>query len=217
MILNIDTHNLLAKNSRYYKNLFAKHRDNMKATWKIVNKLLGKNKKSGCKSLIVNNETITDPSIIANSFNTYFTNVAADIRNKLPQPTKNFREFLPQNGSQLSFFFTPTDPYETERTISKLKSKTSTGIDKKPTIVLKHLPDNFLCALSFVFNRSMAEGVFPKQFKHAKVIPIYKRKGRRTNKENYRPVSLLNNLSKVLEKLVYKRLISFLQKKQFFL
>ena len=117
---------------------------------------------------------------------------------------------------QLSFFFTPTDPYETKRIIDKLKSKTSTGIDKKPTIVIKNLPENFLCALSHVFNRSMAEGIFPKKFKHAKVIPIYKRKGRRSSQENYRPVSLLNNLSKVLEKLVYKRLISFLTKNNFF-
>ena len=62
----------------------------------------------------------------------------------------------------------------------------------------------------------MAEGTLPKRFKHAKVIPIYKKKGRRTNKVNYRPVSLLNNLSKVLEKLVYKRLISFLTKNKFF-
>ena len=62
----------------------------------------------------------------------------------------------------------------------------------------------------------MAEGTFPKKFKHAKVIPIYKRQGRRTNEENNRPVSLLNNLSKVLEKVVYKRLISFLAKNNFF-
>ena len=84
------------KNTRnkFYKNLFEKHRNNMKATWRAINKLLGKNKKSGCKSLIINNETVTDPVIIANSFNTYFTNVATDIRNALPQPTKNFQEFL---------------------------------------------------------------------------------------------------------------------------
>ena len=188
----------------------------MKATWNAINKLLGKNKKSGCKSLVINNEIVTDPTAIANSFNTYFTNVAEDIRNKLPQPTKKFQEFLPRTGPQSSFFFTPTDPNETERIIKKLKSKTSTGTDNKPTIVLKHLPENFLCALSYVFNRSMTEGIFPKKFKHAKVIPIYKRKGRRTNEENYRPVSLLNNLSKVLEKLIYKRLISFLNENNFF-
>ena len=100
----------------------------MKATWKAINKLLGKNKKSGCNSLVINDVTVTDPCAIANSFNTYFTNVATDIRNKLPQPTKHFREFLPRNHPQSSFFFTPTDPYETKRIIDKLKSKTSTGI-----------------------------------------------------------------------------------------
>ena len=130
----------------------------MKATWKAINKLLGKNKKSGCKSLIINNQTVTDPSAIANSFNIYFTNVATDIRNELPQTIKNFREFFPGRSPQLSFFFTPTDPYETKSTLNKLKSKTSTGTDKKPTIVLKHLPDNFICALTYVFNRSMMEG-----------------------------------------------------------
>lgn len=103
--------------NEYYKNLFAKHQNNMKATWKAINKLLGKSKTSGCKSLIIDNQTVTDPSDIANSINFYFTNVASDIRNKLPQPTKNFCDFLPSWSPQRSFFFTPTDPYETESTI----------------------------------------------------------------------------------------------------
>ena len=65
--------------------------------------------------------------------------------------------------------------------------------------------------LSVIFNKSLKEGVFPSQMKLAQVIPLYKAKNKSLI-ENYRPVSLLPVLSKVLEKIVYRRVYKYLCK-----
>ena len=83
------------------------------------------------------------------------------------------------------------------------------------TKILKSSPDNILLALSHVFNLSMSKGEFINCFKLATVCPVFK-KGDSNNINNYRPVSLLSNISKLLEKVMYNRLYSC-SEKQFFL
>jgi hypothetical protein len=67
--------------------------------------------------------------------------------------------------------------------------------------------------LAYLFNCSFSTGVVPDQFKLATVIPIYK-KGSKSVVSNYRPISLLSVFNKILEKLMYKRLVIFLEKNQ---
>ena len=129
---------------------------------------------------------------------------------------ENFREFLKNRSPRHSIYFHPTDPYEVGSLIGKGKLKDSFGIDGISSRVLKHLPPNFIIALSILFNKSMAQGVFPTKFKKAKVVPIYKKKGSRKHVEQYRPISLLCSLSKILEKLIHKRVSNFLEKQNFF-
>ena len=69
--------------------------------------------------------------------------------------------------------------------------------------------------LAHIFNQSICSGIFPDRLKYAKVIPIHK-KGPPTNPSNYRPISLLSVFSKILEKLMYKRLYAYLEKLNFF-
>ena len=91
----------------------------------------------------------------------------------------------------------------------KTPTKFSAGWDEIPSIVLKYLPLNALSALSFIFNQSLSQGKFISTFKHAKIIPIYK-KGNAKNVTNYQPISLLSNIFKIIEKIVCNRLYSFL-------
>ena len=60
-----------------------------------------------------------------------------------------------------------------------------------------------------LFNLSFKTGVFPSVLKTAKVIPIFK-KDSKLDYSNYRPISLLSNIEKILEKLMYKILYTFL-------
>ena len=69
--------------------------------------------------------------------------------------------------------------------------------------------------LSILFNYTFELGLFPQIFKVAKVIPIYK-SGNKDLVNNYRPISLLSSLSKVLEKLIKTRFVNFFEKHDIF-
>ena len=62
-----------------------------------------------------------------------------------------------------------------------------------------------------LINKSFHEGVFPEQMKLAKVIPVYK-SGTKSDLSNYRPIALLSIFSKIYEKLMYNRIMNFLEK-----
>ena len=71
---------------------------------------------------------------------------------------------------------------------------------------------NIICTpLSKIFNISVPSGTHPDKLKHVKVVPIFK-KGSRLLISNYRPISLLSNLNKIFEKLMYKSIYAFLEK-----
>jgi len=186
----------------------------MKSTWQLINKLMGRTKRTSNIAIECENEILTDPVDVANEFNNYFAGIADNIRKDLPSPTKDFKQYLPSFGPRHSFRFYPTGIYKVLSVIMKLKSKASSGIDDISTKVLKSLPNNFIEALTHIFNLSMQQGQFPAKFKTAKIVPIYKKKGSRKNKVNYRPISLLCSMSKVLEKLIHKRISKYLEKNE---
>ena len=104
---------------------------------------------------------------------------------------------------------TPTNIVEIKRFIYELKPKLSAGVDQIPPVVLRYLPDNVLHALTYIFNQALCKGKFIPVFKQAKIIPLYKQENPK-NVLNYRPISLLFSMSKILEKIVYARLHSFI-------
>ena len=74
---------------------------------------------------------------------------------------------------------------------------------------IKQTVSAFINPLFHIFNLSFSTCVVPAQFKIAKVIPIFKA-GDKSSMDNYRPISLLSSFSKILEKLVALRLMSYL-------
>ena len=132
----------------------------------------------------------------------------------LPSKKKHFSEYLKSSTCQ-SLFTWPTCPQKFSNILKNSKNKLSAGPDHIPTKILKSSPDNILLALSHIFNLSISKGEFIDCFKLATVCPVFK-KGNSNNINNYRPVSLLSNISKLLEKVMYNRLYSFLEKQNLF-
>ena len=98
---------------------------------------------------------------------------------------------------------------EISNLITNLPNKTSSGHDNISNIILKELREPLLDILDYVINESLKQGVFPTNMKIAKVVPLYKA-GDHELVTNYRPISLLMTISKILEKIVYSRVYSFL-------
>lgn len=111
-----------------------------------------------------------------------------------------------------SFFLNTVAKYGMKQEIDRLNSSKSFGPFCIPVKLLKILKEYLAKLREVLFNCSFATGVVPKSFKLARVIPIFKR-GSQTCVSNYRPISLLSIFNKILERLVYKRLISYIEKK----
>ena len=76
---------------------------------------------------------------------------------------------------------------------------------------MKLLNTSIAYPLSIIFNQSISTGIFPEKMKLAEIIPLFK--GKDSDEIiNYRPISLLITMSKVIEKLIYQRTISFIDK-----
>ena len=192
----------------YYSDKLRLVKGNLTTTWKIINELIGKKKKSKVNSISENNKKITNPKDIASAFNSYFVNAGPNLARKINCKDKNFSDFL-HSPSDTSLFFTPTDTHEIIKIVKSLKNSNSSGHDEITTKLLKQIITDIAPPLMHIFNLSLSNGVYPNSFKIAKVIAIFK-KDDPSQISNYRPISLLPCISKILEKIVYKRLYSFL-------
>ena len=206
---------ILLRKNEHSRELISKLRNNLKGSWSVINKLLGKNRGSFCKSLKINGVLETDTQKLADAFNSYFTNIADNVKSEIPPPKKSYKTYLEKScqmnrqRTRHSLFFHRTCLYEIKSIITKLKN--NTGSDGISTKVLKSLPDNILEFLSTIFNKSLSSGRYFRAFKTSKVIPLHKG-GSRVEIGQYRPISLIPSFSKILEKLVYKRISRFLNK-----
>ena len=99
---------------------------------------------------------------------------------------------------------------EVEALIKSLPYKTSSGHDNISNVLLKKISNNIKYPLSIIFNKSMLHGKFPDAMKLADFSPLYKSKDQ-NECTNYRPISLLLTISKLLEKIMYKRTYNFLE------
>ena len=100
-------------------------------------------------------------------------------------------------------------------TCLSIKSKQSTGHDNISNLLIKQLIPILAKPLTHIFNTTFETGIFPNSYKIAKIIPVFK-VGDKLNPANYRPISLLTAFSKILEKIIAKRLTNFLFKHKVF-
>ena len=134
--------------------------------------------------------------------------VGALLANKVESSKENaFKTYMSKRISS-SLFLNPTNPAEVFNIISSLKTRKSSGYDNISSFFLKSAIKVLLFPLALLFNCSFKLGMFPDCLKVAKVLPVYK-SGKKTELCNYRPISILSNISKVLEKLIHIRSPSF--------
>ena len=97
---------------------------------------------------------------------------------------------------------------EIHKALTELKSKKATGVDGIPSRLLKDGADAPASPLSVIFKLTIQQNVIPAKWKKAKVTPLHK-SGTKDDPRNYRPISILPVVSKVLECLIHKQLASY--------
>ena len=211
---NFVTIKLRQAKSEYYQIKFNGVKNNIKATWRLINQILRKNGKiSQISSISTSEKVITDDVEIANEFNEFFVNIGQKLLSQQsvePMDTCTFDSYLNRPNIH-SIFFNPIVPSEILDVVSNMKNNTSSGIDDISICVVKKVISIICRPLCQIFNISLSTGVVPKQMKIARVTPIHKQ-GKNDNVNNYRPISVLALFDKILERCVYNRLIAFVDK-----
>ena len=121
----------------------------------------------------------------------------------------NLPEFTPHTNQVLSSVsFTPNKIIEI---INKLNSKKAHGHDGISIAMLRLCPNEISIPISLIFNKALASGIFPDNWKMANVQPVHKKNSRQI-KTNYRPISLPPIMSKIFEKIIFDTMYTFLLK-----
>jgi len=194
----------------YYQKKLYEHKNNIKGTWDVLNSLI----KQGSSKLIYPDHFIDEigeeynMSNVVNKFNKFFVNVGPKLAADIPD-NGAIRSTIERNS--FSFFLSATNEQEVTNIVCECKNKFSTDCHDISMTLIKKVILNIVKPLTYICNLSFQTGCFPSKMKIAKVIPIFKQDNKHVF-TNYRPISLLPQFSKILEKLFSSRLERFLEK-----
>ena len=222
---------LLRKRKKiFYNNLDVKKITDNKKFWKTVKPCFSdKYMKDERITLIEENEVISDDKSLAKVFNNYFGNIIKKMNIKLPREViqsteaitdsedKAIKKFVKHPSiikikesieDEKSFSFSSVSLDEIKKEINLLdKSKACQETDI-PVKIIKENSDIFAKSLLRYVNHSMHESLFPEDLKKADISPIFKKESR-SDKVNYRPISILPNISKIFERCIYNQLCPY--------
>ena len=203
----------------YYSKKFDLAAGNIKKTWQLINELRGKRKTDIKASFIIDSKIVTDRREIANGFNIFFSSIAKKLNLKVQSsrpsetattghlPDRKFvRYFKAKKRVMNSIYLSPCYENEIISIIQELESGKASDISVN---VLKKCAGLLSRHISKFFSWFLENGVFPQILKVGCITPVFK-KGDPRHLDNYRPVSTLPIFGKILEKVIYNRLYSFL-------
>ena len=201
-------HLLRSAERKYYHDLLIEHKNNLKKSWKVIKSVINKRKYSPSSTKFkYNGNIIDDGSEISNRFNKFFVHVGESLASVIPQSSKVPCDHL-KHDIVNKLYLDPVTDDEVERIIHHFKESAAGWDELKPTVV-KSIRKCIISPLAHICNLSFATGIFPDELKIANVVPIFK-SGDEMVFANYRPVSVLPVFSKVIERLMYNRLLKYI-------
>ena len=182
--------------------------NNSKDSWQAINELLNKKPESTqVTQLNVDDQVITGDGNIADCFNQYFSSIGCKLSDNIQKINIDPLAFI--TPVENLFHFSYISAHEVLSALNQLNSKKSPGLDGISVKLLKDTSDVIAQPLANIFNISLQTGIFPDDWKIAKVSPVYK-EGSKTDCGNYRPISVISVIAKLFEGLVYNQLRTFI-------
>jgi len=197
----------------YYENNLVLNIKNPKRTWDLLKEATNLNRTSIKIDKIVNknNQTLSDPTDIANEFNNFFTGIGVSISESVLETKIKPEEYMPNIDNLQYLELGNTSQTHICDIIKSLQSKNSMDIEGISTKLIKELAVEISIPLAHIFNISLSTGTFPNKLKESRTVPIFKA-GNPELCDNYRPIALLSTLSKILEKMVSVQLVNHLDR-----
>ena len=206
-------YNKLIRHSKkeYFADNLHKNKKNPKKTWEIYNEAIN-NKKSTekIKEIVKNGKVITANSEISEEFNEFFSKVGQKISNSIPKMKKDPESYLTIKDDQPSLNFDDIGPVLICDILKSMDPKKSKDMDGISLDLLKSIDSAIAKPLAHIFNLSLKKGIFPERLKVSRIVPIYK-VGDKKICDNYRPISLVSTIAKILEKIVATKLSNHLE------
>ena len=186
-----------------------------KKFWKVVKSTSGVVQQNELPNFLVHGSVnLTDNLSKLNFFNEHFVSVGHLFDNEYSSQIESdvAKESLDEavnSPPENSFYFEPVLASEVSRALTGLDTKKSAGPDKLDPIFLKVAANYIAEPLTHIFNLSLSTNTLPKVWKSAFVLPLLKG-GDPSDVNNYRPISKLCIVAKILEKIISEQLTDFL-------
>ena len=183
-----------------------------KEVWRKIGILTNKYNSQSVTSLKNGNEIIDDPKDVADKIGEAFAKVSSEA-----SCSPNFLKFKRQNSKVINFSTKTHYSYNSPITISELEAAlddcndSAPGPDEIHNRMLKNLSEESKNYIVELFNYIFAEGAFPEDWKFAHIIPILKKDKDPFDVKSYRPISLTSCLCKLLDRILNKRLVWYLE------
>ena len=158
-----------------------------------------------CPKLLINDSLINDESQVSEAFASNLEEVFTD--NHDPQYNSEWLSKVNETANSCFINQADTIPYEVsifelKELIKKIRGKGAPGPDGISNKIIKILPDRFLFYIKILFDASINLSHIPTAWKNANVVMIPKPQKNKQDINSYRPISLLNTISKLLEKVI---------------
>lgn len=192
----------------YFGSKFADNMDNKKKTWECINEVINNGQKPRQIAPILNNTTTdVNKKLILNDLNKYL----AEMGKKLTDMYPSSLYYKSPQRLNAPFTFTLTTKNNIEDTINKLKNTSSTGYDKVNVKIFKLNKHLLSTDIKTIINSSLISGKVPATLKISKITPVHKG-GDTKDFNNYRPISILPVIDKIMTKIINTQLLKYIEK-----
>ena len=209
---NVTNSNIRGAKKEFILEKLKHNENNAKKFWKVIREIIPAEKSSSRRDILLKaSGKKIEKSEVAHFINDYFINVG---KSDLPvdgssEGSQGYLEpGLDINADPVAL--TPFVGNKVYRVVRDINVSKSSGLDNISSFIIKEVFGMMIPEVTYMFNLSVKQSIFPKAWKSALVVPIPKT-GDLTNVKNYRPISLLPLLGKILEKLVHKQLSNHLE------
>ena len=192
---------------KYEDKLIMDIKSNPKNLWSYVKRQTKSKNGISCLENEEGNLIVSDIEK-AEILNDFFSSVFTE------ESFENFPEESPSKKPHCVINNIEINQAKVEKLINKLQESKAAGPDGLHAKILKECSDSTSVALNIIFNKSLSEGVLPREWKEAHVKPLFK-KGSKKKPGNYRPVSLTSICCKMMERLVRNDIVSYLEENGF--
>ena len=205
---------IIRKSKKSFFNDAVKSKKDSKLLWQNIKTLSNDTNQPSTlpNSLLLGKQVIEGKQQVADALNRHFVNIANSL-NKTAFDSTNFdnlKSYLDQKLLKTTFSIDFITSFEVSRLIDKLNVNKSCGIDRIGPNILKLCKTYLSQPLAALINNCISSGIFPDKLKLAGIIPLHKG-GCKEDPNNYRPISLLPTLSKLIERHIANQMTEYFQ------